>query len=174
MQKIHSLLVKGRVVFEFPFMEIKAKLALIFDFGGHVDAFEGNAAEQHGVDEDAEGPHVNFPVVLFFLEDFGCHVVGGAAKGVDLLLLGLAGEAEVADFGEDSFFGFDLEDVFGFDVPVEDIMFVHVGEAMDDFLGDVGALLEGEDALFFVGLDVGDVAEVAVLHEHENPTIIWG
>ena len=69
--------------------------------------------------------------------------------------------------------GFLPEDVFGLDVPVEDVVAVHVGESTDDFLDDGGALLEGEDALFLLGLDGGDVAEVAILHDHEYPSVIY-
>lgn len=153
-------------------MKIKPKLTFIFDFHDHVNTFEGNTAKEHGVDEDANSPNINFPVILFFLKDFRCHVVCCATESIDLLLFSLPGEAKITDFSDDSFFGFHLEDVFRFNVPVKDIMLVHVGETMDDFLSDGETLLKGEDALFFLGLYGGDVAKVAVLHDHKNPTII--
>ena len=56
---------------------------------------------------------------------------------------------------------------------MKNIILVHIGESTDDFLNDGGALLEGKYCLFLLGLNGRNVSKIAILHDHEYPSIIY-
>ena len=133
------------------------------------------AAEQHCENENSQSPDIDFVVVLLFLEDFGCHIIGGAAEGFGFFI-GFARESEITDFG-DHFLVFGLllekEDILWFDITMDDFFFVHVTESLNYIIYDIFTLLKWKNPIFLLVLNVCQISNVAVLHDHENPSIIF-
>ena len=65
------------------------------------------------------------------------------------------------------------ENILGLDIPVDDVLGVHKTETVNHIQDDVRGLGQGVNCIFFLRLDIGDVAEIAILHNHENPAVIW-
>jgi hypothetical protein len=85
---------------------------------------------QHQIQQYAQAPHIRLVgVVGLSGDDFGGHVRGSAAEGLDeLALLDEDAEAEVDEL--DGLFV--DEDVLGFDVAVGDVFLFHVLDGCDD------------------------------------------
>ena len=65
-----------------------------------VAGFEWRSSEEHGVEDDADGPDVHWVgIAICFVEDFGGQVVGRSAGGLPFFIVAeqLRSQAEVAD-----------------------------------------------------------------------------
>jgi hypothetical protein len=66
------------------------------------------------------------------------------------------------------------QNVFSLDVSVNDILGMHVLEALDDVVGNVEGLIDGQD----IGRGLSDfgveVSLITVFHDHKYPALIWG
>ena len=49
---------------------------------------------------------------------------------------------------------------------------MHVDEPFDHIIDDFFTFLERKDSIRFLILDGGEVTQVAVLHDHEDPSIV--
>ena len=92
--------------------------------------FERKVSEEHFVHHDSNCPDVYLVAVYAFAEDFGCHIGGGSAKGVYIVVI-LPAEAQVAYLGDIAvgliLFGVSEEEyVFSLDVPVDEVFGVYV------------------------------------------------
>ena len=91
----------------------------------HVQSSERDCSEQHTVDEDSYCPNIHFPAVLGILEDLWSHIVGSATKSVSIINP-FVREPKVTDFGFDSVIDFFSEDILRFDVPMDDVVRMHI------------------------------------------------
>ena len=90
--------------------------------------FERISACCHEVKKNPKSPDINFFIVGE--ERFGSKVLVGAFSSVDFLFVfSFSGETKIANF--DLIFLCD-EDIVGFDVTVDDILFVEVGDTFGD------------------------------------------
>lgn len=116
-------------------------------------------AEDHFIEDDAEGPDVGLVRVDFALEDFGGHVDGGAQHGLGHVLgrVEVLAEAEVPELDD----AVVEEDVVGLHVAVHDVVLVEDLEGLKHLLEDEEGLLLGE--LLLLGEESLEGAAVAVL-----------
>ena len=108
---------------------------------------EGGDADDHLVDDAAEGPPVHLLPVALFLDDLRGEVLGGAADGLGELVPHELGEAEVREL---EIAVLADEDVLGLEVAVDDAVGVEVLECEEDLGGEETSLVLGE-SFFFPG-----------------------
>lgn len=115
--------------------EIKHSLANllrkgVWVFGGAEFVREGGKAAKADVEDDTEGPNVHRAVIFtgsICLEDFRCDVGWGATEGGgEGFFTDDFGEAEIGEFDVERIL-FGDEDVFRFDVAVNDVSVVLEG-----------------------------------------------
>src|SRR5690606_23704377 len=105
------------------------------------------------------------------VELFGGHEGGGAdhgAAGQVGGLFGVAGDAEVEDFGA---VAVEEHDVGGFDVAVHHAFVVGFGERVGDLGQDRYGAADGE-SLGVAGGDLGQVGAVQQLHDQEQGLVV--
>ena len=80
------------------------------------------------------------------------------------------GESEVADFADKSLLlGLLDEDIFKFEVAVDNFVAVNDVDSPEDLIEDVEGLIDGKDPGGHFALDRVEVAHIAVLHDEEVP-----
>lgn len=126
----------------------------MFAFFIVVFAGEGRFRVEEFVKKDAETPDVDLGGLVEVLDDFGRHVLDGAAEGMLCVFLVLGGPAEVADLGVA--LGVE-ENVFGLEVAVD---YVSVVQVVD---GQAHLVEEDEDLVLSQLLLPPEVAEQAAL-----------
>ena len=135
---------------------------------GHGGGGEGAPSGEELVGQAAEGVEVGAVVDGGgAVELFGGHEGGGAdhgAAGQVGGLFGVAGDAEVEDFGA---VAVEEHDVGGFDVAVHHAFVVGFGERVGDLGQDRYGAADGE-SLRVAGGDLGQVGAVQQLHDQEQ------
>ena len=116
--------------------------------------FEGNAAGQHLVEDDAKAVEISAAVQLSRFGLLRTHVVGRADYRAGFghlgLWVGIAGNAEVRD---DRRAIAAKQNIFGFDIAMNKVLFVGIVEAGSDAAYDIYAVANGK-ALFHAGFQV--------------------
>ena len=110
-------------------------------------------------------------VIVLFAEYLGSHEVGCAAECFDIVP-GLTREAQVAYFGDDPALLSFLQNVLWFDVSVENLFIVHVAQPTDPVTDHLDRFQHGEDRSRLLRLNHREIAQVAVLHNHEDPAVV--
>lgn len=108
---------------------------------------EGRLAASQFVQQHSQGPDVDPLIVGSPLDDFRRHVVDGPTEGLPLVEGRVSGPAEVGQLQHPVLDQY----VLGLDVPVHDVLVVHVLEGRDGLLAVVGGLLLVEVALRYDG-----------------------
>ena len=111
-------------------------------------AVEGRAAREEDMSDDAHAPNVHALVIGLLLDDFGSHVEGRAEDLTEAALGPVeTGEAEVCQFQIELAWRVGLfwrqKDVLGLNVPVHNVLLVHVVERKEELFDDVGGLSLG-------------------------------
>ena len=110
-----------------------AQVSLLYQLVHEVDIFrvERGQADEHLVEEDAQGPPVDVFSVAYAHDDLGREVLGSAAKRLGLRArLVLLGETKV---GEAHVACVIKQNIFGLQVAVDDILRMQVTKAKRDF-----------------------------------------
>jgi hypothetical protein len=165
---------EGSLVLEM-LCQFVAALAPTPDFVENVDALEGEVAEQQVVEQHSQRPHIRLPAVALSRQDLRRHVDLRAAVGDGgLLVADGAGQPEVADLAQvavaaPAVAGLADEDVLELDVAVDDVVLVDVLQPVQDLQADQRGLFHPKHFPRLPGLQVVQVALVAVLHDKEVP-----
>lgn len=114
---------------------------------GQVAAVEGRQSVQHFVQNGTQTPPVDRPIVLFLAQHFRCQILGRTAKGSRRVSLPKSVLAQTK-VGQDDVSIAIQQNVFRFQVPVDDALRVKIAEGTTDFGGIETSAGFGKATLF--------------------------
>ena len=148
--------------------EVRFRRQVLHEDLGHAVAVKGDLSRQELVVDDSEGVNID-PRAIVPRADLGGHVVNGAdadrlpalPRHADELR-----EAVIADLGVAVL----VEDVFGFEVAVNDAVVVEVAQALGDPLDEVGRAVHAQ-SVGMPGENLPQRRPAHVLHDDDGPAV---